>query len=70
MQCPCYWNVCAKMSVRKNEDLKEEVKMPKYLQGMSLSRVYRGIFLCYMTIVQSFNCFEIVFEIKIRYYYL
>lgn len=32
------------MSVRMNEDLKEEVKMPKYLQGMSLSRVYRGIF--------------------------
>lgn len=46
MQCRCYWNVCAKMSVRKNEDLKE-VKMPKYLQGMSLSRVYRGIFMLY-----------------------
>lgn len=33
----------AKMSIRKNEDLKEEVKNGKILQGMSLSRVFRGI---------------------------
>lgn len=68
MQCSCYWDVCAKMSIRKNEDLMEEVKIGKIFTRHETEWSVRRHSLCYLIIVQSFSCFKIVFEIEICCY--